>query len=205
MHHMYGIVLLVSLSNGADVAGWHEDSNPILAPGASSQRLNRHGRCGGGCGGHRGHRGGCGGCGSGGGCGYGGCGAGGCGSGGYTFGGYAGAPIYGGTPAQGGPERMPAPKSGKEDETSLPAPATIVVTLPADARLRVDDYLTTSTSSTRMFRSPKLPPDRAFTYTLSGEIVRDGKPVVVTREVTVRAGEQTQVTLNFPVASVAAK
>jgi uncharacterized protein (TIGR03000 family) len=98
---------------------------------------------------------------------------------------------------------MPAPK--KSEETRNAAPATIVVSLPADATLRVDDYTTTSKSATRVFVSPTLDAGKEFFYTLTGEIQRDGKPVVATKRITVRAGEETRVALEFPVAVIASK
>jgi uncharacterized protein (TIGR03000 family) len=98
---------------------------------------------------------------------------------------------------------MPVPKKG--EEASVPAPATIVVNLPAEAKLSVDDHVTTSTSATRVFTSPNLTPGQDFSYTLTGEIVRDGKPVVATKRISVRAGEETRVSLEFPVASVASR
>jgi uncharacterized protein (TIGR03000 family) len=98
---------------------------------------------------------------------------------------------------------MPKPKKG--EEARIDAPATIVVSLPAEAKLRVDDYMTTSTSATRVFVSPALDAGKEFSYTLTGEIERDGKPVVATKRITVRAGEETRVALEFPVAAVASK
>jgi uncharacterized protein (TIGR03000 family) len=88
---------------------------------------------------------------------------------------------------------------------NVSAPATVIVSLPAEATLKVDDHLTTSTSATRVFVSPNLNVGQEFSYTLTGEIVREGKPVVVAKRITVRAGEETRVSLEFPVASVASK
>jgi uncharacterized protein (TIGR03000 family) len=94
---------------------------------------------------------------------------------------------------------MPKKPEGKE----VAAPATIIVSLPADAKLTVDDAPTTSTSSTRVLVSPTLEPGREFHYTLTAEITRDGKPQVTSQRITVRAGEETRVNLQFPTASVA--
>jgi len=84
--------------------------------------------------------------------------------------------------------------------TSLAAPATIVVSLPAEARLLIDDEATASTSAQRVFVSPNLNPGRDFHYNLKAEFVRDGRTLAVSKEVAVRAGNQTQVTLE-PVAA----
>jgi len=94
-------------------------------------------------------------------------------------------------------EKAPAPTTG-----SL-APATIVVSLPADAKLLIDDAATTSTAALRTFESPALEAGKDHHYTLKAEIVRDGKSVTATKRITVRAGEETRVELALPVASVA--
>jgi uncharacterized protein (TIGR03000 family) len=82
--------------------------------------------------------------------------------------------------------------------------ATIVVSLPADAKLTFDGEATTSTSSQRVFVSPALPAGQEYHYTLQAEVVVDGKPVTVSKTVAVRAGEQSHVTLT-PVTGVAAR
>ncbi len=92
------------------------------------------------------------------------------------------------------PEPVKPPKpEGKE--AMLNAPATIVVSLPADAKLSIDDAATTSTSETRTFVSPELPAGLDFSYTLKAEFQHEGKPVVVTKLVGVRAGLETRVTM----------
>jgi uncharacterized protein (TIGR03000 family) len=99
---------------------------------------------------------------------------------------------------------------GRRDEDSskqslLPTPATLIVTLPADARLTIDDMATRSTSATRTFVTPPLQPGREFHYTLKAEGRRGTEPVTATRDVSVRAGQETRVTLDFSAASVARK
>jgi uncharacterized protein (TIGR03000 family) len=133
---------------------------------------------------------------------------GGCYGGAACSGGCSGAVIVApaGPPAGGPPPKakeMPPPK--KATEAGLAAPATIIVSLPADATLKVDDYATTSTSATRQFVSPNLTPGQDYSYTLTGELARDGKSVVATKRITVRAGEETRVSLDFPTASIAAR
>jgi uncharacterized protein (TIGR03000 family) len=83
------------------------------------------------------------------------------------------------------------------------APAVIQVTLPADARLTVDGRATTSTSSQRTLITPALPQGEAFSYTLRAEVVRDGRTVVETQQVTVRGGEETRVPFSFTSGAVA--
>jgi uncharacterized protein (TIGR03000 family) len=178
--------------------------------GLFSHGCHGGGGCNGGCHGGAGCNGGChgglfhrgGGCHGGYGC------NGGCHGGAVVCnGGCAGAAACNGAPAPApAPKKekakeMPGPKKG--EEASLSAPATIIVSLPSEAALKVDDYVTTSTSATRVFMSPKLNPGQDFSYTLTAEIVRDGKPVVASKRITVRAGEETRVSMEFPVLSVA--
>ena len=79
-----------------------------------------------------------------------------------------------------------------------PLPATIVVTLPAAAKLTFDDRPTTSTGNRRAFVSPALGVGRIYYYTLKAEVMRDGKAVTVQKQVEVRAGERIEVTLTLP-------
>jgi len=87
----------------------------------------------------------------------------------------------------------------------VPAPVTITVSLPAEAKLIVNGFATTSTSSVRTFVSPAIDADKEFTYTLKGEIVRDGKTVTATKDVAVHAGDDLKVSLDFPTLAVAMK
>jgi len=87
----------------------------------------------------------------------------------------------------------------------LSAPATIVVSVPAEAKLSVDDVATQSTSATRVFASPALERGKEYYYTLKAEITRDGKSVTATKRVAVHAGEESRVSLDFPEASLALK
>jgi uncharacterized protein (TIGR03000 family) len=97
-------------------------------------------------------------------------------------------------------------KDGKEEEEEdTAAPATIVVDLPADAKLTIDGAATTSTSGHRTFVSPDLEPGKKFTYTLRAEVTRDNKPVVMEEKITVRAGKETQVTLKEPTTPTSTK
>jgi uncharacterized protein (TIGR03000 family) len=116
-----------------------------------------------------------------------------------------------GAPAGG--QAMPAPGKAPEpikalpkptgEEANIPTPATIVVTLPAEAKLTVDGDATTSTSAIRVFASPVLERNKTFYYTLNGELVRDGQVLKTSQRVAVRAGEETRVELQFPIAVLA--
>jgi uncharacterized protein (TIGR03000 family) len=213
---MYSMVLMAALTTGTDM------------PDFGRRGWGCHGcwgGCYGGCWGGWGCWGGCyggygwggwgcwgGGCyGWGGGC-YGGCG-------GYAWGGWGGG--YGGYASWGGlgtvayaapvaPYATPMLASnaapGMDTTTSMyynPDPnagrrATIIVHLPADAKLRVDDKATRSTSATRRFVTPPLESGQGYHYTFQAEIDRDGEPMTVTKRVDIRAGQTEEVTLQLP-------
>lgn len=86
---------------------------------------------------------------------------------------------------------------GKKTEASVNQ-AQVVVSLPADAKLFIDETPTTTTSAVRSFVTPELEAGKVYNYTLRAEIVRDGKPLSVTKEIAVRAGETTQAAITFP-------
>jgi uncharacterized protein (TIGR03000 family) len=72
------------------------------------------------------------------------------------------------------------------------------VTLPADAELIIDDRPTVSTSESRVFETPSLTPGKTFYYVLKATVLHGGKPETVTKEVAVRAGEDTRIDIEFP-------
>jgi len=102
-------------------------------------------------------------------------------------------------PAGRNPARNPAPEPLNPpagSQTRAEAPATFTVHLPANAKLFVDRQLTKSTSATRTFVTPPLPENQSFTYTLKAQLTGSGQPV--TQTITVRGGQNTDVTLQFP-------
>jgi uncharacterized protein (TIGR03000 family) len=183
---MYTIVVLAALGTGGEVADRH--------------------RCGGG--GYCGCYGGYSGCYGGYYGGYGGC-----------YGGYSSCytPCYSyayscqpmmyhpAAPAHDGKDKMKDKKGRGEEETSLGNAAQIVVTLPDDAKLTIDGQPTTSTSSRRVFVSPELEQGKNYHYMLKATVMRDGKPVEVEKKVSVRAGQETDVTIDMDKAHVAAR
>ena len=200
---MYSVVVLMALSGSVDVPdiGRRGGGGCCGCHGGGGRRGRHgcHGGCYGGC-----YGGGYGGCYGGG---YGGCyggGWGGCYGGGYG-GGFGG--CYGGTvmpyvPAKPMPGPGPVkPGDGKKTGLDDAAPATIVVTLPAEAKLKIDDYVARSTSTERTFVSPPLQVGKEFHYTLKVE--HQGKERSQT--VTVRAGEVTRVNLSPTGSTVAAR
>jgi len=111
-----------------------------------------------------------------------------------------GAPVVPQAVPGKGAEKVPAPA-----KTQAEAPATILVTLPAEAKLFVDGNATTSTSVERRLVSPALQPGYEYHYTLTAEIAREGQaPVRQTQRITVRAGEETRVPFTFAAPTVTA-
>jgi uncharacterized protein (TIGR03000 family) len=205
---MYSMVLLAALTTAVDMP----------------DRGRRGGGCCGGCYGGMGWGGGCwGGCygmgmGGWGGCygmgmgGWGGCyGMGMGGWGGYvlngsypTIGGYAYSPMIGnyGTPLASANGAILSPgvtQSFYANPTNANQAneATIVVHLPEGATLTIDGQPTQSRSATRIFHSPPLERGKTFTYTLRADLNRNGHFVNDQKTIEVRAGERSEVTLNF--------
>jgi uncharacterized protein (TIGR03000 family) len=200
---MYSVVLMMALTSGGDTPDMHRGGGCCGGGGCYGGGCHgggrRHGRRGGGCCG-----GGCyGGCYGGVGYGYGGCYGGGYGG---CYGSMGGG-CYGGTPMMPGgtaPEKLKKEPTEKKSSTQAsPSSATIVVSLPADAKLLIDNEATTSVGDSRVFVSPTLNPGREYHYTLKAQAVRDGKPVTVERVIAVRAGEITPASLTLPATGVA--
>jgi len=122
---------------------------------------------------------------------------------GFLFGGHKlfggchgclGVSCYGGQPMP--TEKVPVKPTDKK--TELYAPANLIVTLPADAKLSIDEAITSSTGTVRSFVTPELERGKTYYYTLKAEITRDGKAEIISREVEVRAGEATRVMIEAP-------
>ena len=200
---MYSVVVLMALGGSVDVPdfGRKGSCGGCYGGGRHSRRGGRGGCCGsgGGCYGGGGY--GYGGCGGGGGGCYGGGGyGGGCGGGyGGISAGCYGVPVGGGCYGGGvgmpyapssGAKPMPGPAVKPDKKTSggvdleVAAPATIVVAVPADAKLTIDDYVARATTSERTFVSPALPVGKDFHYTLKAEFKDNGQVHTKTQTVT---------------------
>jgi uncharacterized protein (TIGR03000 family) len=97
------------------------------------------------------------------------------------------------TPAPQG-EQLPSPSTKKkpeDKETRLwnPNKAKLVVELPANAKLFIDDMPMKAEAGVRSFNTPALQPGQAYYYMVRVETMKDGKPVSETRRVIVRAGQ----------------
>jgi uncharacterized protein (TIGR03000 family) len=113
------------------------------------------------------------------------------GCGGYY--GYVGSTYMPTTPMPpaGGTDKS-GDKKDKDKESRLPTRAKLIVELPTDAKLFIDDQLMKSTATTRSFNTPALEVGTSYYYDLRVEVVRDGKTYEGTKRVVIRAGEQVR-------------
>ena len=171
----------------------------IVALGSVASEANAFGHRGwGGCGGGWGY-GGCGG----GGCGYGGW-AGGYGGWGYGGWGYGGRGYGGwGYPGYFGPGYIgpgfgsfsAAPARVNTSTTLAADNAILTVEVPADAKIFVNDHLTTTTGTVRQYLSRGLKPGATYQYQVRAEFTRGDKPVTEEKTVQITAGQN--VAVNF--------
>ena len=175
---MYSVVLMMALSGGSDSIESCFGCRGCRCNGCSCNGCYGCNGCWGrgGCRGCAGYCSGCAGC----------------------YGGVRYSSYYG-----GGYHAVAPPSTAYASAPALEA--TIVVNLPADARLTVDGTATKSTTSRREFVTPTLERGKEYVYTFRAEIVRDGQSVHEERQVSVRAGETTQVPFNFSTAGVASR
>jgi uncharacterized protein (TIGR03000 family) len=201
---MYSIVLLATMTTGGDVAASCCGGGGGFCGGGGF--FGGGGFCGGGFCGGGGYGGGCGCYGGGYGGGYYGggygqsCGCGGyvasyCGCGGYTAG---CCPTGTTTDTHKNGDKGKTTDEGEmdKDEGRIQLPARLIVTLPTQSKLTINNAATKSTAARRTFVSPKLAKGKSYTYTLKAEVNVDGKTTVVTKKVEVRAGKTTKVDFN---------
>jgi uncharacterized protein (TIGR03000 family) len=180
---MYSVVLMTALTAGSVTPDWHH------------------------CGYHFGWGGGCSAC-SGGyyGGGYEGCGC----WGGYSSWSYCNMPppnpgypggfgvamggATGPTAAPGNgaaDEELDKPKTKKKNgkQTMVPTGAKLLIELPANAKLFIDDTPVKAAADVQTFHTPLLEPGRDYFYSVRIELMRDGQPLSQTRQIIVRAGQ----------------
>jgi uncharacterized protein (TIGR03000 family) len=85
------------------------------------------------------------------------------------------------------PEQGPAPKKEEGKESAALNRASLIVELPADAKLYVDNQLTKASSERRVFNSPPLEEGQTYYYILRAEVIRDGKTLSETKRVLLHA------------------
>jgi uncharacterized protein (TIGR03000 family) len=128
--------------------------------------------------------------------------------GGYTYsptfsswGGYAYSPMFStwNTPIVSAGGTMFNPAGLSQSFYFNPAganEATLVVHMPENASLSIDGQQTQQRSGTRVFTSPPLESGKTYTYTLRAEMTRDGRTIHETKNVDVRPGQSSEVTMN---------
>ncbi len=205
---MYSLVLMAALTAGVDAPSWgrgccgcHGCWGCCGCHGCCGC-YGCHGCCGCygcygccGCWGCCGCYGCCGCCGSYGCCGcygcygcYGCCGCYGCYGccGGYAVPGYA---VPAGAAPAGGGEMVPAPNKDTGKEKDKGGSARLIIEVPAEAKLFVDDQPMKTAAERRTFSTPVLKPGQAYFYDVRAELVVDGKSYSETKRVIVKAGE----------------
>jgi uncharacterized protein (TIGR03000 family) len=162
---MYSVVLLAALTTGSSAPDWHWP-----------------------CGSHGASYGGWGCYGYGNGSGYWGSGCYGC-YGGTSCVGYSRGPYSTDWMAlvRPGTETAPAPK-----KEGAPGMAKLIIDVPADAKLYIDDQLMKTSSSKRSFNTPTLERGQTYYYIVRAEVVMDGQSYSETKRVLIRAGDQIQ-------------
>jgi uncharacterized protein (TIGR03000 family) len=115
---------------------------------------------------------------------------------GYGAAAYPGSVYPGGMIAPGGTavpsgEQLGTPKEDKKKPTTMysSTKAKLVVELPENAKLFIDDMPMKTASGVRSFNTPELEPGQAYYYMVRVETIHDGKTVSETRRVIVRAGQ----------------
>jgi uncharacterized protein (TIGR03000 family) len=78
--------------------------------------------------------------------------------------------------------------------------AALIVNVPEGATLAVDGQNVAIVGGSQVFYTPDIQPNQDYHYNLTLRVTRDGQTSDVTRTVVVRAGEQSQVDFDSPVA-----
>jgi uncharacterized protein (TIGR03000 family) len=91
-------------------------------------------------------------------------------------------------------EEIVPPKPKEEGQAAgMTSRARLIVKLPADAKLYVDQYASTATGKRiRTFNTPVLEPGQTYYYELRAEMVQNGEKVTETKRVLLRAGREVQ-------------
>jgi uncharacterized protein (TIGR03000 family) len=81
--------------------------------------------------------------------------------------------------------------------TPSTAVAYLNVSVPADAKVYLENKLMTLTGTDRRFVSPQLAAGSQHIYTVKVEIDRNGETITKTTEAAITAGQETAVTVKF--------
>ena len=102
--------------------------------------------------------------------------------------GMPGVPYAVPTPAPGTTGLRPTVNNAALTSNGQTARATVIVRVPADARLFADGRTLNLVGAERKFVTPALPVGQEFVYKFTAEYERGGETVGVTKRVTIRAG-----------------
>jgi uncharacterized protein (TIGR03000 family) len=106
-----------------------------------------------------------------------------------------GAPVVGtpvappSKPGEPIPPPTPKPDDKKPGDAAAPNRARLIVDVPADAKLFIDDRAMKTVATHRAYQTPDLEPGQTYYYEVRVEVERDGKLLSETRRVLVRAGQ----------------
>jgi uncharacterized protein (TIGR03000 family) len=100
---------------------------------------------------------------------------------------YAPVPV---SPPGKTPEKIMKPAEEIKKEGATPKEAKLIVDLPADAKLFIDDRPMQFTSQHPIFVTPGLQDGKTYYYDLRAEIMRDGKAVSDTKRVVFHSGDE---------------
>ena len=101
------------------------------------------------------------------------------------------------------PPKVPTTPPAPVKPEFEPAPAGVIVALPADAKLIANGQIMKQTGAERRFVSPELIPGINYSYTFTAEITRNDRAISETIEVEVFAGNETRVTFGKLIAATA--
>jgi uncharacterized protein (TIGR03000 family) len=101
-------------------------------------------------------------------------------------------------PGTGANPPAPAPMSGAMYRSLDGAQTALLsVNVPAEAKIFINGTATTSTGSERQYVSRGLSSGNRYDYEVRAEITRDGNTITETKNVTLTAGQQANVSFNF--------
>jgi uncharacterized protein (TIGR03000 family) len=95
-------------------------------------------------------------------------------------------------PKKGEPKKEEPKKEKERLRDDHPAPATVVLSVPARATVTVEGHVLQSAGSERTFHTPALVPGELYVYTVRATLVLGGREEVETRHVVVTAGETSR-------------
>ncbi len=91
------------------------------------------------------------------------------------------------------PKKEVPKKNGFNTLGVSPVPATVVLSVPAGAKVYVEGVALKSAAAERSFRTPALTPGQEYSYTVKAVVTEDGREYTEAKQVVVTPGETTAV------------